>query len=183
MTVLATILLLVAGVCFITGLKLLGKGETAGGATSSPRSAWAPPWSARSSRSSATSSRVRVLRGRHGRAVRLDPRRAAHRRRDRPPRGPLVKMTAMPEMVALFNGTGGIASLLIGWGELQKAWAIRRCSEGSLLGRRSHRRGHRFDTQTHAAAERGGADQLPSRRPAVSAFAAARSSSRSSSAG
>ena len=24
-------------------------------------------------------------------------------------------MTAMPEMVALFNGSGGIASLLVGW--------------------------------------------------------------------
>ncbi len=29
----------------------------------------------------------------------------------------LVKMTAMPEMVALFNGFGGIASLLVGWAE------------------------------------------------------------------
>lgn len=28
-----------------------------------------------------------------------------------------VKMTAMPEMVALFNGSGGIASLLVGWWE------------------------------------------------------------------
>ena len=28
-----------------------------------------------------------------------------------------VKMTAMPEMVALFNGFGGIASLLVGWSE------------------------------------------------------------------
>jgi NAD(P) transhydrogenase subunit beta len=28
----------------------------------------------------------------------------------------LVAMTQMPEMVALFNGTGGIASLLVGWG-------------------------------------------------------------------
>ena len=29
----------------------------------------------------------------------------------------LVKMTAMPEMVALFNGFGGVASLLVGWAE------------------------------------------------------------------
>ncbi|MFH2204937.1 MAG: NAD(P)(+) transhydrogenase (Re/Si-specific) subunit beta [Elusimicrobiota bacterium] len=29
----------------------------------------------------------------------------------------LVKMTAMPEMVALFNGSGGLASLLVGWAE------------------------------------------------------------------
>jgi len=26
-----------------------------------------------------------------------------------------VKMTAMPEMVGLFNGFGGLASLLVGW--------------------------------------------------------------------
>ena len=29
----------------------------------------------------------------------------------------VVKMTAMPEMVALFNGSGGLASLLVGWAE------------------------------------------------------------------
>ena len=29
----------------------------------------------------------------------------------------LIKMTSMPEMVALFNGFGGIASLLVGWSE------------------------------------------------------------------
>ena len=29
----------------------------------------------------------------------------------------LVKMTGMPEMVALFNGCGGLASLLVGWAE------------------------------------------------------------------
>ncbi len=32
----------------------------------------------------------------------------------------LVKMTAMPEMVALFNGFGGLASLLVGWAEFAK---------------------------------------------------------------
>ncbi|GAB4383488.1 MAG: NAD(P)(+) transhydrogenase (Re/Si-specific) subunit beta [Phycisphaerales bacterium] len=37
------------------------------------------------------------------------------------PAARLVKMTAMPEMVALFNGFGGIASLLIGWGQTQEA--------------------------------------------------------------
>lgn len=31
-----------------------------------------------------------------------------------------VKMTQMPEMVALFNGSGGIASLLVGWAEYTK---------------------------------------------------------------
>ena len=30
----------------------------------------------------------------------------------------LVQMTAMPEMVALFNGFGGMASLLVGWAAL-----------------------------------------------------------------
>ena len=32
----------------------------------------------------------------------------------------LVRMTAMPEMVALFNGFGGLASLLVGWAEYHK---------------------------------------------------------------
>jgi H+-translocating NAD(P) transhydrogenase subunit beta len=32
----------------------------------------------------------------------------------------LVKMTAMPEMVALLNGFGGLASLLVGWAEYGK---------------------------------------------------------------
>ncbi len=32
----------------------------------------------------------------------------------------LVKMTAMPEMVALFNGFGGLASLLVGWAEYER---------------------------------------------------------------
>lgn len=30
----------------------------------------------------------------------------------------MIAMTSMPEMVALFNGSGGIASLLVGWGTL-----------------------------------------------------------------
>ncbi|MEX0321135.1 MAG: NAD(P)(+) transhydrogenase (Re/Si-specific) subunit beta [Puniceicoccaceae bacterium] len=32
----------------------------------------------------------------------------------------MVKMTSMPEMVALFNGFGGMASLLVGWAEYEK---------------------------------------------------------------
>ena len=32
----------------------------------------------------------------------------------------MVKMTAMPEMVGLFNGFGGLASLLVGWAEYQQ---------------------------------------------------------------
>ena len=35
----------------------------------------------------------------------------------------MVKMTAMPEMVALFNGFGGIASLLVGWAEYHKGFS------------------------------------------------------------
>ncbi len=36
----------------------------------------------------------------------------------------LVAMTAMPEMVALFNGSGGIASLLVGWAALFTAATV-----------------------------------------------------------
>lgn len=32
----------------------------------------------------------------------------------------MVKMTAMPEMVALFNGFGGLSSVLVAWAELEK---------------------------------------------------------------
>jgi len=32
----------------------------------------------------------------------------------------MVKMTSMPEMVALFNGFGGLASLLVGWAEYER---------------------------------------------------------------
>ena len=35
-----------------------------------------------------------------------------------------VQMTAMPQMVALFNGFGGIASLIIGWSNVQCAAAV-----------------------------------------------------------
>ena len=35
----------------------------------------------------------------------------------------MVAMTAMPEMVALFNGFGGIASLLVGWVEFQRIYS------------------------------------------------------------
>ncbi len=35
-----------------------------------------------------------------------------------------VKMTSMPEMVALFNGFGGIASLLLAWGEYHQAGSL-----------------------------------------------------------
>ena len=35
-----------------------------------------------------------------------------------------VKMTGMPELVALFNGFGGLASLLVGWAEYEKIMKI-----------------------------------------------------------
>ncbi len=35
----------------------------------------------------------------------------------------LVAMTSMPELVALFNGLGGIASLLVGWVEFQRLYS------------------------------------------------------------
>ncbi len=35
-----------------------------------------------------------------------------------------VQMTAMPEMVALFNGFGGLASLLLAWGEYNQSHSI-----------------------------------------------------------
>lgn len=34
----------------------------------------------------------------------------------------LVKMTSMPEMVGLFNGFGGLASMLVGWAEYHGVW-------------------------------------------------------------
>ncbi len=36
----------------------------------------------------------------------------------------LIKMTSMPEMVALFNGFGGLASLLVGWAEYEKIRSV-----------------------------------------------------------
>ena len=35
----------------------------------------------------------------------------------------LVKMTSIPQMVGLFNGFGGMASLLVGWSEFHGRWA------------------------------------------------------------
>lgn len=46
----------------------------------------------------------------------------------------LVPMTSMPEFVALFNGSGGIASLLVGWAEYQRnieAWSEGVVAEGA----------------------------------------------------
>ncbi len=45
-----------------------------------------------------------------------------------------VKMTGMPEMVALLNGFGGLASFLVGWAEYQKAFdTTQKLSIDSLL--------------------------------------------------
>ena len=45
-----------------------------------------------------------------------------------------VQMTGMPELVALFNGFGGLASLLVGAAEYQRAHAM---THGNLLGQAS----------------------------------------------
>ncbi len=118
MTVLATILLLVAGVCFIVGLKLLGKGATArrGNLVSAAGMLAAVLGTLLSIIGSQggeslveSGALIWLLAGvLVGGAIGV-------------PAAKLVKMTAMPEMVALFNGSGGIASLLIGWAELQRA--------------------------------------------------------------
>ena len=44
----------------------------------------------------------------------------------------LVKMTAMPEMVALFNGFGGLASMLVGWGTFQAAVDAAKLTESTI---------------------------------------------------
>jgi len=44
-----------------------------------------------------------------------------------------VQMTGMPEMVALFNGFGGLASLLVGWAEYQKVFAANSGTVGDLI--------------------------------------------------
>ncbi len=48
----------------------------------------------------------------------------------------LVKMTAMPELVALFNGFGGLASLLVGWAEFDRirslGWPAYEAQMGSV---------------------------------------------------
>ena len=45
----------------------------------------------------------------------------------------LVKMTSMPELVALFNGFGGLASLFVGWAEYQKVKDANQGIVGDLL--------------------------------------------------
>jgi NAD(P) transhydrogenase subunit beta len=49
-----------------------------------------------------------------------------------------VQMTSMPELVALFNGFGGLASLLVGWAEWERiaaaGWAQHAAATGALPG-------------------------------------------------
>jgi NAD(P) transhydrogenase subunit beta len=44
-----------------------------------------------------------------------------------------VPMTAMPEMVALFNGFGGLASLLVGWAEFRRGESTGLASEIAIF--------------------------------------------------
>ncbi len=44
-----------------------------------------------------------------------------------------VKMTSMPEMVAMFNGFGGLASLLVGWSEYHRGAGIGEISSFTML--------------------------------------------------
>ena len=43
-----------------------------------------------------------------------------------------VKMTSMPEMVALFNGSGGVASLFVGWAEYHNSLSIDGFTAGAI---------------------------------------------------
>ncbi len=115
MQTIATILFLAAGVCFIMGLKLLGKQETArrgnfisaAGMTMAALGTLMAIMAGTEGEFDA-STLVWIFAGMVvGTAIGI-------------PAAKLVKMTAMPEMVALFNGFGGIASLLVGWAELQR---------------------------------------------------------------
>lgn len=45
-----------------------------------------------------------------------------------------VQMTGMPELVALFNGFGGLASLFVGWAEYQKVFALHNSATDQLIG-------------------------------------------------
>ncbi len=101
------LLLLIAAACFILGLKLLGKPETARkgnmisamGMLAAVLGTSLIVWE---HHGSFWPMSIAILAGA---AIGI-------------PTAKRVKMTAMPEMVALFNGFGGIASLLVGWSQL-----------------------------------------------------------------
>ncbi|USN98877.1 MAG: NAD(P)(+) transhydrogenase (Re/Si-specific) subunit beta [Phycisphaeraceae bacterium] len=117
MEFIATILFLFAGVCFIMGLKMLSKSETArkgnmvsaAGMTTAAIGTLVWIIAKHGGHIEATTIIWIVVGMIAGTVVGI-------------PAAKLVKMTAMPEMVALFNGFGGIASLLVGWSELQRYW-------------------------------------------------------------
>jgi proton-translocating NAD(P)+ transhydrogenase subunit beta len=113
MSFIITLIYLVAGICFIMGLKYLGKTHTArkGNLVSATGMGLAVV---------GTALKIYQIQGGAigfghfqyiligiviGTVVGI-------------PAAKMVKMTAMPEMVALFNGSGGIASLLVGWSEI-----------------------------------------------------------------
>ena len=100
---------IVAAVLFIVGLKMLGRAETArrGNSISAVGMLLAVVATLFSSGLSYTWILAGVVAGSVIGAV------AAY----------AVKMTAMPEMVGLFNGFGGLASLLVGWAEYHK-WVL-----------------------------------------------------------
>jgi len=123
---LATILFVVAGIAFIVGLRMLGHPETArrGNLVSASGMGCA-----------VLGTLVTILEARRGLADTVSDAASSGDSNALLyvavgllvgaaigiPAARLVKMTAMPEMVALFNGFGGAASLLVGWGTLQRA--------------------------------------------------------------
>ncbi|ADI13238.1 NAD(P)(+) transhydrogenase (Re/Si-specific) subunit beta [Truepera radiovictrix] len=107
MSVLTNLLYIAASVFFIYGLKMLGRADTArrGNLVSAIGMLLAVVATLLVGGLNLVWVAVGVLVGAAIGAV------AAYR----------VKMTAMPEMVALFNGSGGLASLLVGWAEYHRA--------------------------------------------------------------
>ncbi|GJM18093.1 MAG: NAD(P) transhydrogenase subunit beta [Phycisphaeraceae bacterium] len=120
MGALAVILFLCSGVAFIVGLKLLAKPETArkGNAVS-----------ALGMLAAIVGTVVQII-GERGESFSIESLTwigigLGIGALVGVPAARFVKMTAMPEMVALFNGFGGVASLLIGWAQMQQALEIR----------------------------------------------------------
>ncbi len=124
MSLLITFIYLVAGICFIMGLKLLGKTHTARkgnlisafGMFLAVVGTFLKIMQAHGTEMSFGNIQYILIGMVIGTIIGI-------------PAAKLVKMTAMPEMVALFNGFGGIASLLVGWSEVYShsdgvaAWA------------------------------------------------------------
>jgi H+-translocating NAD(P) transhydrogenase subunit beta len=141
---------LVAAVLFIVGLKRLSSPKTARSATcSAPPACWSP-----------CSPRCCTGRSSAG----LDPGGCHHRRAVGVLMARTVKMTGMPQMVALLNGFGGGASALVAGDEyLRFAAAIdRRAAEraGHDHAERAHRRPDVL-RQPHRVRQAAGADHRP----------------------